>query len=137
MNNKPDLEDDVQVEQLISKQQHKELRESIKALVSSIKSDKDKDAGLVKLFKQLHDSIISKVNEIAVPNISIPAALPPNVTVDNKELLECLERVEEKLQQLIDLRSADVEMVPTIGQWSQRIEKMTIKTILPKSKYQA
>lgn len=137
-----EMDDDIKFDKLLEDKRHKEISGLFKQLIAAVKSDDGKESELAKLIQKNNGNIdvfLSKLKEIGTPTIEAP-----NVTIDNneisnqlKQVYDCQEKTNMLLQQLIDLRSADVEMIPTRGgyQGNGQINKVTVKTIIPKNEY--
>ena len=142
--------DDKKFRLAVEDRRHNELVSLLKQFVAAVKIDNGKDSELVNLIQKSNGNIdvfLAKLKEVANPKIEAP-----NITLnnDNSEVIkavndssnkiyECLERVENLLKQLVDVRMADIEAIPVRGgyQGTGQINKVTFKTVLQKSKYQA
>ena len=136
---------DEEFDSAVDEKHHKELVSVLRQVLLATKEGNGKDeiGKIARAIEKYNGSVELLASKIKEPKA--PEAPKVTVTTDNKELLSCMEKIEkgqtsiiELLQQLLEVRKADVELTVTRNHFSQTIEKVTAKTIFnTKPKYQA
>ena len=129
----------------LEESRHSEIVKLFKQLIISSKGDNSSESSIVKLIEKSNGNINTFLSEIK--NIVNKSNASENYDNTNKvifavkdsklSILEALNKQNKLLEQLVILKSADVEMTATGWDVSDRIKKVKIKTIIPTSKYTA
>lgn len=136
-----DLEDKM-FDDVLADRQHQALLDLLKRVNASLRSRDAKDDELIRLIRMETSNLelfISKLGQLSAPVVKSPDV---TVNTDNSAVIKSIQesakvigdvqkKTNELLDRLITLRLADVVLTPTREGYTQLIEKVTAKIILP------
>jgi hypothetical protein len=136
----PEEVSDNEIDDIVAEKRHKEL---VSAIKSSINYDDQRDSQLYSLVKNTNDAISScleKLQSISQPQVNVSndhSQITMAISEMSKSILDCQAKTNDLLQTLIDLKSCEVELTAVRNNYSDLIDKIIAKPVIPKSKYQA